>query len=161
MRMQRGSGSLRAAFAAASWRRTSIRTWMPERAGYGIFRQGPAVCRTENLACEILENAGNLVCPAEGDTGASMNLEILPAPEGDDKPLRYLLMFQAVSAVLVNKIDTRAFFDFDDGKATEEIHALNKRPGKALEPSRPGSRSRVIPGTENRGMRHDPGDDIL
>lgn len=154
MRMQRGSGSLRAAFAAASWRRTSIRTWMPERAGYGISRQGPAVCRTENLACEILENAGNLV-------GALINLEILSAHEGDGKPLRYLLMFHAVSAVLVNKIDTRAFVDFDDGKGTEEIHALNKRPGKALEPSRPGSRSRVMPGTENRGMRHDPGDDLL
>ena len=86
MRMQRGSGSLRAAFAAASWRRTSTRMWVPERAGYGISRQDPAVRRTENLACEILENAGNLVCPAEGDTGASMNLEILSAPRGMTSP---------------------------------------------------------------------------
>jgi len=61
----------------------------------------------------ILENVGNLVCPAEFDTGASMNVVILSVPEGNDKPLKYPLMFEKCSVVLVNKIDTLPVFDFD------------------------------------------------
>ena len=61
----------------------------------------------------ILENIGNLVCPAEFDTGASMNMVILSVPEGTDKPLKYPLMFEKSDLVLINKIDTISFFDFD------------------------------------------------
>ena len=73
----------------------------------------------------LMENVGNLVCPAEEDTGASMNLEILSYPEGDDKPLKYPLMFTICDAVIINKIDTREYFDFDDDAVVERIHALN------------------------------------
>lgn len=90
-----------------------------------MTREGLENFETKDLDLVFLENVGNLVCPAEEDTGASMNLEILSVPEGDDKPLKYPLMFEVVSAVLVNKIDTKAYFDFDDRKVTERIHALN------------------------------------
>lgn len=73
----------------------------------------------------FLENVGNLVCPAEEDVGASLNIEILSIPEGDDKPLKYPLMFQVTQAVLINKTDTRAYFPFDDAAAVRRIHALN------------------------------------
>ena len=73
----------------------------------------------------FLENVGNLVCPAEEDTGSTMNLEILSYPEGDDKPLKYPLMFSVCQVVLINKIDTRDYFDFDDDAVVERIHALN------------------------------------
>jgi len=73
----------------------------------------------------FMENVGNLVCPAEEDTGASLNLEILSYPEGDDKPLKYPLMFTVCQAVIINKIDTKAYFDFDDAAVVDRIHALN------------------------------------
>ncbi|MCI7093444.1 MAG: hydrogenase nickel incorporation protein HypB [Lachnospiraceae bacterium] len=73
----------------------------------------------------FLENVGNLVCPAENDTGASVNVEILSVPEGDDKPLKYPLMFQVCQVVLINKTDTKKFFAFDDEAVTTRIHALN------------------------------------
>lgn len=73
----------------------------------------------------ILENIGNLVCPAEFDTGAHKNLMILSVPEGDDKPLKYPLMFSKCDVVLINKIDTLSYFDFDMDKAKERILALN------------------------------------
>lgn len=73
----------------------------------------------------ILENIGNLVCPAEFDTGAHKNLMILSVPEGDDKPLKYPLMFSNCDVVLINKIDTIAYFDFDFEKAKERILHLN------------------------------------
>lgn len=73
----------------------------------------------------FMENVGNLVCPAETDTGASRNVAILSIPEGDDKPLKYPLMFQVCQAVLINKIDTREYFDFDDAAVVERIHDLN------------------------------------
>ena len=65
----------------------------------------------------FLENVGNLVCPAEFDTGASRNVMILSVPEGDDKPLKYPLMFQVSQAVVVNKMDAISLFDFDPEKA--------------------------------------------
>ena len=80
---------------------------------------------TENLDLLFLENVGNLVCPAETDTGASKNLEILSVPEGDDKPLKYPLMFKVADVVLINKIDTREYFPFDDEAVKERIHKLN------------------------------------
>ncbi len=70
----------------------------------------------------ILENVGNLVCPAEFDAGASKNLCILALPEGDDKPLKYPLMFEKSDCVVINKIDAAPVFDFDMEKATEAIH---------------------------------------
>lgn len=73
----------------------------------------------------FLENVGNLVCPAETDTGASKKVAILSYPEGDDKPLKYPLMFEVCDAVLINKIDTRDYFHFDDAAVVERIHKLN------------------------------------
>ena len=73
----------------------------------------------------ILENIGNLVCPAEFDTGAHKNVMILSVPEGDDKPLKYPLMFTVSDLVLINKIDTMDFFDFDIDAARERILRLN------------------------------------
>ncbi len=75
----------------------------------------------------ILENIGNLVCPAEFDTGAHWNITILSVPEGDDKPLKYPLMYQVSNVVLINKIDTLDYFDFDLEKAKQRILALNPR----------------------------------
>ena len=68
---------------------------------------------TAPLDLAVLENVGNLVCPAEFDTGASVNVAILSVPEGDDKPLKYPLMFEVCDVVLVNKIDVAPYFDFD------------------------------------------------
>lgn len=82
---------------------------------------------TEDLDLLFLENVGNLVCPAETDTGASVNVEILSVPEGDDKPLKYPLMFQVCQAVIINKIDTKKYFKFDDEAVKKRIHALNPK----------------------------------
>jgi hydrogenase nickel incorporation protein HypB len=80
---------------------------------------------TADLDLLILENIGNLVCPAEFDTGAHLNVSILSVPEGDDKPLKYPLMFKISDVVLINKIDTLDYFEFDFDKAKERIHNLN------------------------------------
>ncbi|MBQ5444750.1 MAG: hydrogenase nickel incorporation protein HypB, partial [Erysipelotrichaceae bacterium] len=73
----------------------------------------------------ILENVGNLVCPAEFDTGAVKNMCILSVPEGDDKPLKYPLMFEVSNFVLINKIDVAPYFDFDMNKCKENIAYRN------------------------------------
>ena len=75
----------------------------------------------------ILENVGNLVCPAEFDTGASANAMILSVPEGHDKPLKYPLMFCVCDLVLVNKIDVLPYFDFDMSKCEEYVHMRNPK----------------------------------
>ena len=75
----------------------------------------------------VLENVGNLVCPAEFDTGAVKNMAILSVPEGHDKPLKYPLMFQVCDAVLINKIDVAPYFDFDFEKCTEYIRMRNSK----------------------------------
>ena len=75
----------------------------------------------------VLENVGNLVCPAEFDTGAVKNMAILSVPEGHDKPLKYPLMFQVCDAVLINKIDVAPCFDFDFEKCTEYIRMRNPK----------------------------------
>lgn len=90
-----------------------------------MTRQAIEEFGTEDLDLLVLENVGNLVCPAETDTGASRNVEILSIPEGDDKPLKYPLMFEVCDCVLINKIDTRAYFPFDDNAVTERILARN------------------------------------
>lgn len=90
-----------------------------------MTRQALEEFHTEDLDLLFLENVGNLVCPAEEDVGACRSIEILSVPEGDDKPLKYPLMFQVTQAVLVNKIDTKEYFSFDDEAVTRRIHALN------------------------------------
>ena len=75
----------------------------------------------------FLENVGNLVCPAEFDTGASANAMILSVPEGDDKPLKYPLMFQVCDVVLVNKVDVLPYFDFDLDRFAASVHERNPR----------------------------------
>ncbi len=90
-----------------------------------MTRQALDHFQTDDLDLLFLENIGNLVCPAEEDVGSSMNMEILSIPEGDDKPLKYPLMFQVTQVVLINKIDTRDYFDFDDKAVVERIRRLN------------------------------------
>lgn len=79
----------------------------------------------DGLDLVFLENVGNLVCPAEFDVGADLRVMILSVPEGDDKPLKYPLMFQVSDCLLVNKIDTDEIFDFDLQKMSEYIAPLN------------------------------------
>ena len=78
---------------------------------------------TSDLDILFMENVGNLVCTAEQDTGADVNVEILSIPEGDDKPLKYPLMFQEVDVVLVNKIDAAPAFDFDNERFKANLAA--------------------------------------
>lgn len=78
-----------------------------------MTRQGLYELGLENVDLAILENVGNLVCPAEFDTGSALNVAILSIPEGDDKPLKYPLMFQVCDVVLINKMDVLPYFDFD------------------------------------------------
>ena len=92
-----------------------------------MTRQGLEGLETGDLDLAILENVGNLVCPAEFDTGAVKNAFILSVPEGHDKPLKYPLMFQVCDLVLVNKIDVAPYFDFDLEKCTEYVHLRNPR----------------------------------
>ncbi|GAA0085899.1 hydrogenase nickel incorporation protein HypB [Clostridium sp. MB05] len=90
-----------------------------------MTKQGLLGLGTEEIDFAILENVGNLVCPAEFDTGASKNAMILSVPEGHDKPLKYPLMFSIVDVVLINKIDAMDYFDFDLEKVKEYITKLN------------------------------------
>ena len=90
-----------------------------------MTRQGLAGLGEEGLDLVVLENVGNLVCPAEFDTGAVKNAMILSVPEGHDKPLKYPLMFQVCDVVLVNKIDVLPYFDFDMERVKEYIHQRN------------------------------------
>lgn len=90
-----------------------------------MSRQGLRALGTDDLDLVILENVGNLVCPAEFDTGACKNAVILSIPEGDDKPLKYPLMFEKADVVLVNKIDALPVFDFDLEKFRENVRLRN------------------------------------
>ena len=92
-----------------------------------MTRQGLAALDLATTDLVILENVGNLVCPAEFDTGAVRNAMILSVPEGDDKPLKYPLMFSVCDVVLVNKTDVMPYFDFDLAKCTEYIHMRNPK----------------------------------
>ena len=91
----------------------------------GMTRQGLDGLGTGDVDLAILENIGNLVCPAEFDTGAVKNAMILSVPEGDDKPLKYPLMFSICDVLLVNKIDIAPYFNFDLEMCTERVHKLN------------------------------------
>ena len=90
-----------------------------------MTRQGLDGLETGDVELAILENVGNLVCPAEFDTGAVKNAMILSVPEGDDKPLKYPLMFSICDVVLINKIDVLPYFDFDVEKCKEYIKRRN------------------------------------
>jgi hydrogenase accessory protein hypB len=93
----------------------------------GMTKQGLDSFGADEFDFVVLENVGNLVCPAEFDTGASKNAMILSVPEGDDKPLKYPLMFSVCDCVLINKIDTKSVFDFDDEAVVERIKKLNPK----------------------------------
>ena len=90
-----------------------------------MTKQGLLGLGTKDLDFVILENVGNLVCPAEFDTGASKNAMILSVPEGDDKPLKYPLMFSIVDVLLINKIDAISIFDFDFQAVEQRVKKLN------------------------------------
>jgi hydrogenase nickel incorporation protein HypB len=90
-----------------------------------MTKQGLLGMGTQGIDFVILENVGNLVCPAEFDTGASKNAMILSIPEGDDKPLKYPLMFSIVDVLLINKIDALDYFDFDLEAVKARVKKLN------------------------------------
>lgn len=90
-----------------------------------MTRQGMDELGTGDVDLVVLENVGNLVCPVEFDTGAVRNVMILSVPEGDDKPLKYPLMFSVCDVVLINKIDVLSYFDFDIDKCKEYIAKRN------------------------------------
>ena len=92
-----------------------------------MTRQGLDNVPLENLDLVILENVGNLVCPAEFDTGSCKNAMILSVPEGHDKPLKYPLMFSICDVVVINKMDVLPYFDFNLEKCREYIHMRNPR----------------------------------
>lgn len=92
-----------------------------------MTRQGLNELGYEKFDLVILENIGNLVCPAEFDTGANKNVMILSVPEGTDKPLKYPLMFSICDLVIVNKIDVLPYFDFDTEKCVEYVKMRNPR----------------------------------
>lgn len=92
-----------------------------------MTRQGLEGLGAQDVDLVVLENVGNLVCPAEFDTGAVKNAMILSVPEGDDKPLKYPLMFQVCDVVLINKTDVLPYFDFDMDKCREYIAMRNPK----------------------------------
>ena len=92
-----------------------------------MTRQGINALGVEDVDFAILENVGNLVCPAEFDTGSTKNAMILSVPEGDDKPLKYPLMFSICDVVLINKIDVMPYFNFDLEKCKEYVLMRNPK----------------------------------
>ena len=114
-----------AAMAGAGVRSIQLHTGGMCHLDAGMTRQGVENLGTADLDLVFLENVGNLVCPAEFDTGAAKNMMILSVPEGDDKPLKYPLMFTVSDVVLINKMDTKSVFDFDDQAVQERILKLN------------------------------------
>lgn len=92
-----------------------------------MTKQGLDEIKTEKPDLIILENVGNLVCPAEFDTGAHLCMNILSVPEGDDKPLKYPLMFEVCDLVVINKIDVMPYFDFDLDKCKNNIKFRNPK----------------------------------
>lgn len=90
-----------------------------------MTKQGLDAMGTQDVDLVFIENVGNLVCPAEFDTGAGINITILSVPEGDDKPAKYPLVYQVSDVVLINKVDAMPVFDFDKKLAEERIRKLN------------------------------------
>ena len=92
-----------------------------------MTEQGLKEIGTDDLDLVVLENVGNLVCPAEFDTGAVKNAMILSVPEGHDKPLKYPLIFTVCDALIINKTDVLPYFDFDMDKVVEYAHMRNSK----------------------------------
>lgn len=113
------------AMAAAGVRAIQLHTGGLCHLDAAMTRQGLQALAADDLDLAILENVGNLVCPAEFDTGAVKNVAILSVPEGHDKPLKYPLMFQVCDLVLINKIDVLPYFDFDMEKCRRYIQLRN------------------------------------
>lgn len=116
-----------AAVAACGVRAVQLHTGGMCHLDADMTRQGLEALGTEDLDLVILENVGNLVCPAEFDTGASKNVMLLSVPEGHDKPLKYPLMFEVCDAVLISKLDVLPYFDFDMEKCKAYIRMRNPR----------------------------------
>ncbi len=91
----------------------------------GMTREGLEAMDLTGIDIAFLENIGNLICPAEYDTGAHKCVMILSVPEGDDKPLKYPLMFEKSDALVITKMDALPYFDFDMDKVTERVRRLN------------------------------------
>ena len=121
-----------AAITAAGARAIQLHTGGMCHLDADMTRQGIREFGTEDLDLVVLENVGNLVCPAEFDTGSVKNAVILSVPEGDDKPLKYPLMFQVAHVLLVNKMEVAPYFDFDLDKLTRNAHMRN--PGLEIIP---------------------------
>ena len=98
----------------------------------GMTEQGLDEIGYEDFDMLVLENVGNLVCPAEFDTGAAFNMSILSVPEGHDKPLKYPLMYEVCKALVVNKVDVLPYFDFDMEKVME--YATRRNPSIKIFP---------------------------
>ena len=115
------------AIAAAGAKSIQLHTGGMCHLDAGMTRQGLDGLGLDDVELAILENVGNLVCPAEFDTGAAKNAMILSVPEGHDKPLKYPLMFQVCDVVLVNKIDVLPYFNFDLAKCIEYVRMRNPK----------------------------------
>ncbi len=111
--------------AAAGVRSIQLHTGGMCHLDAGMTEQGLRELGVDDLDLVVLENVGNLVCPAEFDTGAVKNAMILSVPEGHDKPLKYPLIFTVCDALIINKIDVLPYFDFDMDKVVEYAHMRN------------------------------------
>ena len=98
----------------------------------GMTRRGLEELGLERVDLVFLENVGNLICPAEFDTGAGRNVMILSVPEGDDKPLKYPLMFQKSDALVITKMDALPYFDFDYDQCVKRIFPLSAKTGEGM-----------------------------
>ena len=116
-----------AAIAAAGVKSIQLHTGGMCHLDAGMTEQGLKEIGTDGLDLVVLENVGNLVCPAEFDTGAVKNAMILSVPEGHDKPLKYPLIFTVCDALLINKTDVLPYFDFDMDKVVEYAHRRNPK----------------------------------
>ncbi len=125
----------------------------------GMTRTALEEMGTEGTDLAFLENVGNLICPAEFDTGSEKNLMILSVPEGDDKPLKYPLMFEQSDVLVISKIDALPYFNFDVEKCTERarrlnpdirVYAVSAKTGEGLEPLKDWLREEVKQIKENR-----------
>ena len=132
-----------AAIAATGVRAIQLHTGGMCHLDADMTRQGINEFGVDGLDLVVLENVGNLVCPAEFDTGAVKNAVILSVPEGHDKPLKYPLMFEVADVLLINKIDVLPYFDFDLEKLTAYAHMrhpglpifpLSAKTGEGMEP---------------------------
>lgn len=115
------------AIAAAGAKAIQLHTGGMCHLDAGMTEQGLREIGTDGLDLVVLENVGNLVCPAEFDTGAVKNAMILSVPEGHDKPLKYPLIFTVCDALLINKTDVLPYFDFDMDKVVEYAHRRNPK----------------------------------